>query len=209
MAYRTPVRADVRIAMMNLIFATPWYLLLTLVVVGGVVAWTGNQRQQARTRNVGLGLIGLAAALFTVSFFVETDLEKVKRLNKDLVQSVPDQNWSKLAELLDPDATMGTVDGTFFSNREALVKGAKDAAARWGLKSVTITGTEETQDASRDITIDINVLSKQDATEGIVAGTLSSWRMVWTPVNKDWRCRQILCLKIGTDTGSHVGKYIQ
>ena len=193
--------------MTNLIFATPWYLLLTLVVVGCVVAWTGNQRQLAGARNFGLGLIGLAVLLFTLSFFFETDLEQVKRLNKELVQSVPAQDWSKMSDLLDPDATMGTVDGTLFGNRKALVDGARAAATTYGLKSVTITGTEESQDASRDITVNINVLSKQDATEGVgIPGTLSSWQMVWGQVNKQWRCRQILCLKVGGETGSHAGK---
>ena len=195
--------------MTNLLFATPWYLLLTLAAVGGVVAWTGNQRQQAGPRNVGLGLIGLAVALFTVSFFVETDLEKVKRLNRELVQSVPDHNWSKMADLLDPDATLTTVDATLFANRKDLVKGAQDAAGRWGLKSVTITGTQETQDAS-GITLDVNVLSKQDATEGVgIPGTLSSWRMLWDRAAKDWHCHQITCLKIGGESGSRAGRFIR
>ncbi len=195
--------------MTNLLFATPWYLLLTLVAVGGVIASTGNKRQQAGPRNAGLGLIGLAVVLFTLSFFFETDLEQVKRLNKELVQSVPDKNWTKMADLLDPDATMGTVEQTFYGNRKALVDGARGSADRWGLKSVVITNTELAQDASRDITVDINVLSKQDATESMgIPGTPSSWQMVWGQTNKQWRCKQIKCLKIGGDTGSHVEKFI-
>ena len=195
--------------MTNLLFATPWYLWLTLVIVGGVVAWTGNQRQQAGTRNVGLGLIGAAALLLVLSFLVETDLEKVKRLNGELVQSVPKHDWVKMADLLEPDATLGTVDATLFGDRASLVRGAQDAAGRWVLRSVTVTGTEERQDPS-GITIDVNVLSKQDATEGFgFPGTLSSWRMLWESDGKDWRCHQITCLKIGNEDSSRLSRLIK
>ncbi len=193
---------------MTLLYATPLYVLLTLLLAGGIAAWTGNQRQKPTMRNVGLGLIALAVVLLTVSFLVETDLEKVKRLNKELVQAVPNRNWPKFADLLDPDATLGTVETTIFGNRDKLVQGAKAAAEQWGVTSATITGTDETQDASKDVTIDINVLTKQDKTDGVLPGTLSSWRMVWSPTGKEWHCRQIICLKIGNEQGGHVEKFI-
>jgi hypothetical protein len=196
--------------MTNLLFATPWYIWLTLALVGGVVAWSGNQRQQARTRNVGLALIGASALLLVLSYFVETDLEKVKRLNAELVQAVPNHNWTTMTDLLDPGATLGTVDATLFANRAALVKGAQAAADRWGLKSVAITGTEERQDPSSAITVDINVLSKQDATDSFIPGTTSTWEMLWERDDHgEWHCNQITALKIGGEDSSHVAKYIK
>ncbi len=194
--------------MANLLFAIPWYLLLTLAGVGGVLFWSGNQKQQARPRNVGLGLIGLAVLIFALGFVFETDLQKVKRLNGELVQSVPRRDWVKMSALLDPDATLGTVDGTLFSNRAALVNGAKTNADQWGVKSVTVTRTDETQDPS-GITVDIDVLSRQDATESFgLPVTVSSWRMVWEPAGKDWVCHQITCLKIGNENGARAGQHI-
>lgn len=194
--------------MMEFLFATPWYYFVTLGLIGAVVAWTGNQRGQASTRNAGLGIIGLMVAWAVVGHFVETDLEQVHRLNNELVQAVPSQDWSKFTELLDPDVTLGTTGGTLFSNRSQLVEGAKGATERWGLQSVAVTYQSDVQDPT-GITVDVTVITKQSKTEGFLPMTNSSWRFQWEKINKQWHCHQITCLKIGQENGGNVGKFIK
>jgi hypothetical protein len=195
--------------MTNLLFATPWWLLLTLLVVGGVVAWSGNKRQDGRTRNVGLGIVAFTVLLAVVGHFVETDQEKVTRLNGELVQSVPNQDWVKMTDLLDPDATLGTTSMTIFGNRADLVNGAKHNVAQWGLRSVVVTGSELTQHGD-GIEVKIRVLSKQDSTEGLVPGTTSDWSMMWDrDAQKQWHCHQIYCLGIGGEKSASVGRYFK
>ena len=196
--------------MTNLLIAPPWYLLLTLVIVGCVVAFSGNQRQQARTRNAGLVLLAVAAVWFGLGFVFETDLAKVKRLNGQLVQSVPGRDWGKFAELLDPDATLDVVGGTLFDNRAALVAGAKADADASGLKSVAVLRTEEKQGTPDTIIVDIDVLSRQDATENMgFPNTTSSWRMQWERDEKAWRCHQITCLKIGNESPGSIAQHLK
>ena len=196
--------------MFNLIFGAPWWLLLTLAGVGVVVAWSGLKRQDGRTRNVGLGLIGLVAVLLVAGHFVETDQQKVKRLNAEMVQSVPGQDWSKFADLLDGDVTLKTTTSTIYTNRAALVAGAKDNVVRWGLRSVTITNADLKQDGSTDITVSMSVLSKQDSTEGFFAGGVpSTWEMIWDRTESGWHCHQITCLGVGSEKSGSVGRYFK
>ncbi len=195
---------------MTTLLSAPWWLLLTLAFVGAIVAWSGLQKQQAGPRNVGLAIIGLAVLLFGLGFLVESDLDKVKRLNGELVQSVPKQDWVKMTSLLDADATLGAVGSTAFPNRTALVNGAKADVDHWGLKSVAVTHTDLKQDES-GITVDINVLSQQDATSNFGFDRVtSSWRMVWDRDDaKQWHCHQITCIAIGSDTSAGVGQYLK
>ena len=200
--------------MADYLFAAPWWLLLTLAVIGVSVAWSGNQRQDAKTRNLGLVVLAVAALMFAARFFYETDEARVTRLNRELVQAVPGRDWSKFADLLDADATLGDVSGSFFNDRTAIVNGAKSDVDRWGLKTVSITNTQVKQDktvsgSGGDITVDITVLSTQTVSEGFIPAVTSNWRMVWDRQAGQWHCRSITCLGIGSDKSGNVGRYIR
>lgn len=181
--------------MTDLLFATPWWLPATIVVAGMVVFISGNKRQLTGTRNAGLGLILLAVLLVGISYFVETDRERVSRQTRELIDAVEARDWSKMKSLLDPRVGMAAVNGPpIYNNREAVLQGAQGAAERYGLKSVTVTSLEAQQDAA-DITVSVSVFSVQEATMG--RPLPSSWQFAWGQTGEQWALLRITCLKIG------------
>ncbi len=194
--------------MTDLIFATPWWLLALLVVVGGVIGWSGLAKQQAGPRNIGLGLIGLAVVLFTLSFFVETDKEKVSRLSLELVKSVQDQDWSKFASLLDANASLDGDGTTLYPNRNELVQGAKDKSRQYNLTAVSAKVTQVEQQPI-GILVDIDATSRQSAM-GMEFPVQSSWKMHWDKIGGDWHLHQLTCVSIGGpgQPSGPVGRYI-
>ena len=184
--------------MNDLLFSTPWWLPTAIALAGIFVFVTGNKRQLARPRNVGAGLMVLALALVLVSYFVETDKEKVTRQSRELVKAVDDRDWTKMRTLLDPQVSLAVVSANIYANRDDMIHGAQAATEQYGLKNVVITSLDTTQ-AQTVITVDMDVLSSQDFTMG--RPIPSSWRFEWERFGKDWSLYRITCLKIANEEG--------
>jgi hypothetical protein len=180
--------------MNDLIFATPFWLPLCIIGVGVLLFISGNKRQQSRVRWAGIGVVGLAVVLITVSYLVETDKEKVDRHMHELVASVENRDWPKMKTLLSDDASLRTVNMTIYPNRAALLTGAADAADQYQLKSVTITSMQ-TEQVQTLITVDLNVLTMQDATMG--RPVPSGWQFEWEKAGDDWSLSRITCVSVG------------
>jgi hypothetical protein len=191
--------------MSDLVFSAPWWLLGSLVIVGAVVFWSGNNRQQSGPKSVGIGLMALAVLLFVVSLLVETDKEKVTRHTNELVTAVQNRDWKTFTSLLDEDVSLGTPNGSIFSNRDALVAGAKADTDNYNLTNVSahVTGVE--QDAT-GITVDIDAWSEQTASMGYRVP--SSWKLFWDRDGKDWRLHEVTCLRIGNEKTDQIGRLI-
>jgi len=180
--------------MSDLLFATPWWLLATLIVVGAIVGWTGIQRRQSGSRNVGIALILLAIGLKTLSYFVETDKEICERQSNELVASVQKRDWVKFTSLMESDVSLDSTAGSISANRDQLLEYAKDDTVRYNLTDVSGHVTKVEQDPT-GVTVDIDASSKMDATFGYAVP--SSWRLTWQRDGKDWRLHEITCLRIG------------
>ncbi len=191
--------------MVDLLFATPWWLLASLIFVGAIVFWSGNNRQQNGPRAAGVALTVLAILLKTVSYFVETDKEKVARQTNELVTSVQNRDWSKFATMLDPDVRLGTAIGTLFANRDALVKGAKADADTYNLNNLSARVTDVEQD-QLGITVDIDAWSEQTASMGMRVP--SSWKLSWDQSGKDWRLHEVTCLRIGNEKVDQIDRLL-
>jgi hypothetical protein len=191
--------------MSDLLFATPWWLLGSLVVVGAILFWTGNTRQLKGPQAAGVGLVILAILLKTLSFFIETDKEKVTRHTRELVAAVQSRDWTTFSSLLDDDVSLDTPAGTVFSKRDELVRGAKADTDTYTLTNVTAKVTDVQQDET-GITVDLDAWSEQAATFGYRVP--SSWKLSWDRAGSDWHLHQITCLKIGTENTNRLGQLI-
>ncbi len=179
--------------MTDLLFDTPWWFPTTLILVGVILFLSGNRRQKPGLRNTGVGLVLLALAVMLTSYLVETDKEKCLRQSRETVTAVQNGDWAKLTILLDARASVDVPSEMIYSNRDDLIKGAQDAASRFGLKSITITAIQAQQTQSI-VTVDLNVITVQDATMG--RPLPSSWEFEWLRHGQSWELDRITCLKI-------------
>jgi hypothetical protein len=189
--------------MSDLLFAVPWWLFISLIVVGCVVFWSGNNRNQNGPRMVGIGLIVIALLLKGISFFVETDKDKCERQTNELVTAVQKRDWSKFSSLLDPDVSLDTPFATIYANRDALVEGAKIQCDRQGLSNVSGKATDELQDAG-GITVDLDAFCEGTGSSGMTVP--SSWKLLWVRTGKEWRLHEITCLRIGQEKGPQMAR---
>jgi hypothetical protein len=187
--------------MSDLLLAVPWWLFISLIVVGVIVFWSGNNRGQKGPRLVGIALVLVALGLKTLSYFVETDKEKVERQTLELVQAVQKRDWSKFESLLDPDASLGTSIGSIYPNSKALVDGAKYNCERYSLTNVSARVTGVQQDDA-GITVDIDATSDQASSPYAIP---SSWKLVWDHTGKEWRLHELIWLRLGNEKPDQMG----
>src|SRR2546426_2283439 len=101
---------------MNYIYETPWWLPTGIALLGIILFVTGNNRLEKRLRLAGIVIVALAVILALVSFFLDSDREKVIKRSNALVESIDARDWSRLATYLHPNVTIVT-----FTGREAVV----------------------------------------------------------------------------------------
>jgi hypothetical protein len=192
--------------MSDLLFAEPWWLLISLIVAGGAVFWSGNNRNQNGPRMVGIALIVIALLLKGLSYFVETDKEKCERETNELLAAVQARDWSKFSSLLDADVSLDTAFGTIYSGRAALVEGAKSHCERDALTNVSGTVTGKEQDAG-GVTVDLDATGEFNASMGFAVPT--SWKLLWQRTGKEWRLHEITCLRIGQEKGDQMARELK
>lgn len=179
--------------MTDLIFSTPWWLPTTIVIVGLALLVAGNNRQEAKLRNAGLATLVTAVVLVLVSYLVETDKEKAERLTGELTQAVADHNWPKVADLLDPKASLYAADVQVLPDRKGIVDEAKADCERYGLRSIGKHVSDVRQDPDRSIFVDLSAFATFDQ-----AGTVpTTWRFEWQPsADGSWHVHALRCLSI-------------
>lgn len=172
----------------NYLFATPWWLPTLIVAVGLFVAWQGNRRQESRVLAAGLGFVALAAVLTTVSYLVETDVEKVARQSRRLVAAFEGQDWETMRSLMDPRIRLQVASVTIYDTRDDLLAAAQKARTRdrFGSLSVTSLDTEQTRNY---ITVQLAILSTQESTLG--RPLPSAWQFDWQKVGDQWLLTEV------------------
>jgi len=185
--------------MKELLFHTPWWLPTTLIGIGIALFVVGNSRQETRIRFTGMMLLLAAVLLMLVSYFVDTDLERAVKQSKALVRAIEKRDWTTSRNIMDPKTNL-RVGSTFtvYNNREDIIKGATAGVEQYGLKDVIITSTHADQ-ADTVITVDMDVVTEQDATMG--RPLTSSWEFEWQQSSNGWYLSQIINLKIADATG--------
>lgn len=181
--------------MTDLLFDAPWWLPTLLGGAGIVLFWNGNRRGEARVRNAGLGLALAAALVITVSYLVDTVVEKAEKQSRALVRAVEQRDWPALTGILDPRTELKIMNGfTFYENRDEIVNGAMDAVERYGVKNLRIlTSTAERADTL--ISVTMTLYSEHEATMGRPITT--TWLMEWQEMGDTWSLARITFIKMG------------
>jgi hypothetical protein len=173
--------------MKDFFFDAPLWILCVLVAAGVAIWWAGNNRVDKPMKRIGLVVLLAGIALAGVSFFFDTDAEKVTRKTEQLVQSINARDWTTFESLLDPRTRFA-----FYGDRDTIVKGAKQTADDIGLKSARVTGmTVNKQDTV--ISIDLRAISEQDRTMG--RPVVTDWRFDWQNLGTGWKLMTITPLK--------------
>lgn len=194
--------------MSDLIFAIPWWLFGGLIIVGLIVAWTGIKQRQKGPMYVGAVLILLAIGLKALSYFVETDKEKCEKQTIALVQSVEKKDWVKFESLLDDDVSLGTSAGTLFANRKELIDGVETDSAKYDPKDFTMSIAHSDQDPT-GVTVDVDVAAQATFMMGMGTRVPTSWKLQWQREGKDWKLHEIICTKIGNQSGNEMAHAIK
>jgi hypothetical protein len=181
--------------MNDLLFAVPWWLPALLALIGLALFYNGNKTQVLKIRNIGAGLIALAIIWSLVSYFVDTDKEKVEKGTREFVQDAVDGtasgDWSKFKSKLTPAVVFKLGSGSASGDEKVT------AAARTGCETVKLKSAQ-----LREVTLDetgtyITVHCEIFTTEEFAAPIeTSSWDFDWVKTNEGWKIQNIRLLKI-------------
>ena len=178
--------------MTDLLFDTPWWLPAGIAAAGVVLFISGNKRQETRVRLAGVVAVALAALLMGVSYLVDTDAERAVKHSKALVDAFERQDWNKMESLLDPKVSLAYKTVTFYNDRDAIMRAAREAAARYNFKSVDVISSEVLQ-VQTIITVTLKVVSVQDETMGRPMPT--TWQFDWQETGNGWIIFEIRCME--------------
>jgi hypothetical protein len=183
------------------LFHTPWWLPTLIILVGAVVFYVANNRQEVRPRTVGLAIVCLGVLLAFVSYFVDTDLEKAETNTRQLIRAVNDKDWAKARALLDKNTTVSIANvATLYRGGDQIVAKAQEATDRYGVQSVTLTGLDSRQDQTL-ITITANVVSLQTY---VGAPITSRWEFDYQQSAEGWYLSEIRAMEIGRAQGEQM-----
>ena len=188
--------------MQELLFNTPWWLLILLFGGGAYVWWVGNTRSEKSWKTAGIAIALLGVCLLATSFFFETDKEHVEKQTRRIVADLDHWDWDDLEKAMDPRTSLEGV----YTNRQQIIDGAKKTADAIGLSSVSITSMQAKQTDTL-ITADVNILSSQDVTMG--RPTVTSWRFDWENTGTGWKLVRIEPLQASQVSRDDVLKNLQ
>jgi len=179
----------------DLLFETPWYLPTLLVLVGITLFVIGNARVEARTRNWGLAVIGLAIVLMLVSWMVQTPKERAVEQTRQIVDAFEKRDWTKCASLLPQRVTVGLANypKAKYGTKDELVKAAKTATDRDDYTAIHNLSINAQQNETQ-IAVYLDVISTQKITGG--RPLTSSWEFDYTEAADGWGLDRITALRI-------------
>ena len=123
--------------MTELLFDTPWYLVIGLALLGLIMLYYGINRRLAGLKWAGLAAVVVAIVAVVLSRLVETGTERVTRQTRELVAAADDRDWKGFARQLDPKVSF-----LFYSGRDQLTSGAAKTMDAVGVKNVTLSNFE-------------------------------------------------------------------
>jgi hypothetical protein len=183
---------------MQSLLHTPWWIALLMAVVGIALFMSGNRRQDKTLQQVGMALTLLAILLGTLGWIFPTDLEKCEQRTRQMVKAVDKGDWNTVRSLLDDQTELESHLGTVAVGADQILQRSRAAYDRFGVKSAWILGMQSSQ-AQTTITITIDVISTQDATQD--QGVSSRWQFEYEQVGTDWQLQKITLLGIAGDNG--------
>jgi hypothetical protein len=183
--------------MNDLLFAVPWWIPTLLAIIGIALFFNGNNTQVMKIRNAGLGILALAIVWALVSYFVDTDKEKVEKGTKQLLQSVVDGagggDWSKFSSALTPTVSFKMGGASVAVNADLVTATAKIGAESIKLKSAIAQNLVVEQQDGSHITARCDIFSTQDSYAPIET---TSWQFDWVQTGEGWKVQNILMTRM-------------
>jgi hypothetical protein len=171
--------------MSDFLFDTPYWALGVIALVG-VALWTsGNARRDRRLMGGAYGAFAVAVLLGLLSYFVDTDREKVIKGTRALGEAVDRRDRATAERLLHPKARFGEMD------RAALVDAIATAADRARIKDVRVTGINVAPVGADELSVSFTATASVEV-GGMSFSPPTSWRFIWekTP-DRGWQARTI------------------
>lgn len=194
--------------MNDLLFDVPWWIPTLLALLGIVVFWNGNNRQNRRLRNTGTGLLLLAVAWFTVSYLVDTDKEKCQKGTKQLVADVVNGRWNDFQSRLAPDVNFRVQGGrSYAKGADSVAHYAHAGADAIHLDSANVQSTYAEQTGTL-ITVTAYIYSNQSG--GNNPPTMNStFDFDWVLLNQGWVVREIRIKQVGNMKAQDMEAFMQ
>jgi hypothetical protein len=168
--------------MWNFIAETPWWLPTGLAFVGAALFWNGNNRQEARVKYAGVILLCLAVLVGSLSFFLDSDRERVVKNTKQVVRAMGARDWPTVERLLHPKVRVIAWVG-----RDELMKAAKDYAERYNLKDARTGILNVPEPIRNSTTATVQVFSNISEMSNFV----TNWELDWDKTEQGWLLREI------------------
>ena len=181
------------------LFDTPWWLPASVALVGAVLFYTANKRQETRLRTVGLLVVLLAVVIGVVSYFVDTALEKAEKQTRALVDAFEEKDWAKFRSLLDRNTSLGILNGvTLYRGNDEITARARAGSDKYGFRAVNVTSMQSRQDQTL-ITVTIGIVSTQDVTA--MRPITSTWEFDYVESADGWHLNEVRAVEIGRQQG--------
>jgi hypothetical protein len=187
--------------MSDLLFDAPYWLPTLIALAGVVVFIDGNRRARRAVRNAGIAIFLLAILLLTLKRVVDTDTKKVTRQSHQLIDSVVQQKWDTVSNLLEPNAVLTLLGGgTLYTSADQIVDAAKSATSTYPLDNTAVESLK-LDPAGTEITATLTLIS------GIAGQPVpSNWQLVWVKDGENWRVSEIDALQLGDRTGPDMAR---
>ncbi|HWE02641.1 MAG TPA: hypothetical protein VG326_09550 [Tepidisphaeraceae bacterium] len=178
--------------MNDLLFDVSWWIPALLAVIAISLVVNGDKRQVSRVRNAGVGLLLVAVGWALLSYFVDTDKEKVNKQTHRLIKDVVDGDWADFRSHLTVSATFATKAGTVVTGGDLVSTYAQTSAERIHVTSATVRDlTDEEHDGV--IATRFSLVSTQDALTPIETST---WEFDWEKTTAGWKASSLRLISI-------------
>jgi hypothetical protein len=178
--------------MNDLLFDVPWWIPTLLAVIGVSLYVNGNKRQITRVRAAGIALVLLAIGWTLLSYFVDTDKEKVARQTHRLVKDVVDGDWTNFKSQLSASVSFATKGGTIASGPDVISDYARTSAETIHVTSATIRDLKVKGNGAA-ITASFTLISTQ---ESLTPVETSAWEFDWERTAEGWKAQSFRLMSL-------------
>jgi hypothetical protein len=176
--------------MLDLLFDMPWYLPVSLIVIGvGLFVW-GNNHVRRDVRWTGISIVAFAVLAFLAGYFFETPREIVARRTRELTAAVVAADPARINSYLDSTAH------AYRWGRQDIVDGAVRYAQTTGLKGARIIRLQ-TETDPYGIVCHLGVWSQHQGGQSSLTDLTSHWKLIWRQRGDIWLVQEIIPIQIG------------
>jgi hypothetical protein len=184
----------------DLLFDTPWWLLMLIGVVAIALLVSGNARQNKPILRSGIFVLLFGIILAAVSYLVDTPREKVIKGTRALVNAAVRRDKATLNAELHPNAALAGW------KRQQIIDGAVDYADRFGLQSATITGMV-VQEHPTMIVVSMRVLARFQGKNMPFDTVPTDWQLNWWEMpDGKWLLKDVTPMGGGNLNGNQMSK---